>query len=306
MRCASRGHAGCRSAHASMNYAERPLVFDCEGEHLIGVIATPEAPSAVGVLVIVGGPQYRAGSHRQFVRLARRLALEGFAVLRFDYRGMGDAGGGTRTFEDCSTDIAVAIDALFAHSPATKRVVLWGLCDAASAALIYLRQRRDARIAGLVLLNPWVRSAETLSKTHLKHYYGKRLRDPDFWTKLFSGHLRAHDALRALVDNVRNSVARPRSESALAPTTFHSDMLEGWRAFRGPTLLVLSAEDLTAKEFVEYAQANPVWVELLQRPDIERCEIAGADHTFSSSPSSATVETQTLRWLNALHSARPP
>ena len=88
---------------------------------------------------------------------------------------MGDASGGARNFEECSTDIAVAIDTLFAQSPATKRVVLWGLCDAASAALIYLQERHDARVAGLILLNPWVRSAETLSKTHLKHYYGKRL-----------------------------------------------------------------------------------------------------------------------------------
>src|SRR4029079_2679401 len=114
----------------------------------------------------------------------------------------------------------------------------------------------------------------------------------DFWTKRFSGRLRARDAMRAFVDNLRNALAHPSSETALAPTTFHARMLDGWRAFGGPTLLVLSAEDLTAKEFAEDAPANPPWVKLLQRPDIERCEIPSADHTFSASPWAASVETK--------------
>ena len=45
---------------------------------------------ATAVLVVVGGPQVRAGSHRHFVQLARHLATHGHAVMRFDVRGMGD------------------------------------------------------------------------------------------------------------------------------------------------------------------------------------------------------------------------
>jgi exosortase A-associated hydrolase 1 len=280
-----------------MSYAERPLIFDCEGEHLVGVLASPETPAPVGVIIIVGGPQYRAGSHRQFVRLARRLAAEGFAVLRFDYRGMGDASGGALTFEECAPDIAAAVDALLAHCPDVERVVLWGLCDAASAALMYVRDRRDARIAGLVLLNPWARSEATLSKTHLKHYYGKRLTERDFWVKLFSGGMHAGAALRDFARNLRRAAMRPRQEKTNAPITFQDRMLDGWRSFRGPTLLVLSDADLTAKEFLEYAQSSPSWRGLLQRPDVERCDIAGADHTFSAASWSKAVETQTLQWL---------
>lgn len=289
-----------------MSYTERPLVFRCEGEHLIGVIAAPEAAAAIGVLVIVGGPQYRVGSHRQFVQLARCLASGGFAVLRFDYRGMGDASGDVRTFEECSADIAVAIDTLVAQCPGVERVVLWGLCDAASAALIYLHEQRDPRVAGLVLLNPWVRSAAALSKTHLKHYYGKRLKEPDFWKKLFTGGLQGRVALRSLADNLRNATTRPRSGKSLASATFHDRMLAGWRAFAGPVLVVLSTEDLTAREFLEYSQSNAQWTDMLQRPDIERCDIAGADHTFSTVQWSSAVETHTLNWLNALLSEGRP
>jgi hypothetical protein len=45
------------------------------------------------VVIIVVGPQYRAGLHRQFVSLARTLSTAGFLVLRYDYRGMGDSDG---------------------------------------------------------------------------------------------------------------------------------------------------------------------------------------------------------------------
>jgi len=52
---------------------ERFLTFDCDGDACIGVLATGRAPGAArtGVVIVVGGPQYRVGSHRQFTLLAR-------------------------------------------------------------------------------------------------------------------------------------------------------------------------------------------------------------------------------------------
>ena len=48
---------------------------------------------------MVGGPQYRVGSHRQFTLMARAFAAAGYPVLRFDYRGIGDSEGESRGFE---------------------------------------------------------------------------------------------------------------------------------------------------------------------------------------------------------------
>ena len=58
--------------------AERGLVFRCAGEELVGILHP--APGATGVVIVVGGPQYRVGSHRQFLLLARRLAASGIPV----------------------------------------------------------------------------------------------------------------------------------------------------------------------------------------------------------------------------------
>jgi hypothetical protein len=67
---------------------ERALAFPCGEDWLYGVLSLPQQPNPRGVLVIVGGPQYRAGSHRQFTLLARSLAAGGTPVMRFDYRAI--------------------------------------------------------------------------------------------------------------------------------------------------------------------------------------------------------------------------
>ena len=279
-----------------MNFAERPVLFECNGERLVGVIAVPERATRVAVLVIVGGPQYRAGSHRQFVRLARTLAAAGYPVLRFDFRGMGDSTGDAVAFEESGPDIEAAIRTLRANCP-VDRVVLWGLCDAASAALDYWHSARDANIVGIVLLNPWVRSEATLAKAHLKHYYARRLLAKDFWSKLVAGGVTPAAALGGLARNVRSAMRRARPASSREAQTFQDRMAAALRAFPGRILLILSGDDLTAKEFLEYAQSQAGWQGVLQREGIERHDLAQADHTFSSAAAADEVEAHTLRWL---------
>lgn len=280
-----------------MNFTEAALVFPVAGERLLGIVARPDSPRDCAVLLVVGGPQYRVGSHRQFLLLSRRLAAAGYPVMRFDYRGMGDSGGAVRSFDAVGEDIGAAIDAFLEACPGVRRIVLWGLCDAASAALLHVQASRDPRIAGLVLLNPWVRSEASLAQTHIKHYYGQRLLQRAFWVKLLSGKMQIVRSLRGLLGNamLARGTGSPRQSRS-----FQDLMAEGWRQFDGEVLLILSGQDYTAKEFLEYVASDVAWSGVLDSRKLSRVDVADADHTFSSEELRSRVENETLKWLAKL------
>ena len=72
------------------------------------------------------------------------------------------------------------------------------------------------------------------------------------------------------------------------------------RHFPGRVLLLLSACDYTAKEFLECAQSDPAWRGLLQRPTLQRVDVADADHTFSKAIWRAAAEQAVLDWMRRL------
>lgn len=69
---------------------------------------------APGVLIIPGFADTAVGPHNMHVQLARRLVQSGYAVARFDYRGLGESEGDFRRFTLNSgrEDVLSALDAL--------------------------------------------------------------------------------------------------------------------------------------------------------------------------------------------------
>lgn len=283
-----------------MTPREEPFLFACEGERLLGIVAHADGDADVGVLVVVGGPQYRVGSHRQFVLLARSLAEAGFPAMRFDYRGMGDATGAMRDFEAIGADVAAALAAFAERVPRLRRIVLWGLCDAASAALF--RAGDDPRIAGLVLLNPWVRTEQGIARTYLRHYYLRRLFDGAAWRRLLRGETRlgasAGSLARAMGDaaGVRGT---PRDAAAAPParSPLPERMADSLARFRKDVLFVLSGDDFTAKEFRAAIDGNARWTRALEQNRVEWHAIADANHTFATRAWRDDVAAATLAWL---------
>lgn len=272
--------------------SEQALLFECAGERLVGVLHPGAADARRGVVVVVGGPQYRVGSHRQFVQLARDLAMGGTPVLRFDYRGMGDSDGVHPGFEHVAPDIAAAVSTLHARVPSVRETVLWGLCDAASATLMYAHG--DARVAGVVLANPWVRTEASEAQTYLRHYYASRVLSRDFWRKLLAGGVHPIESLKSLLAYLRSALTRA-GEQAAPP--FPERMRAGLARFRGRALLILSGNDLTAAEFCDLAARSPGWRELLASSRVTRRELPGATHTFSSAAWRRQASAWTTEWL---------
>lgn len=287
---------------------ERPITFDAGGEELLGILhsPTPQRSAAdssnagrgpihgLGVVIVVGGPQYRVGSHRQFLLMARALARSGFSVFRFDYRGMGDSAGAPRDFEDTAADIRAAIDAFLREEPAVSAVALWGLCDGASASLLYCNC--DSRVQALILANPWVRTTAGEARARLRHYYVRRLFQWSFWRSVLLGGLNVRDSVR---DFHQSLVGARVSEASgeVRGESFVVRMREGLGSFRGRVLLLISERDLVAREFMDLCQTSRQWRASLGRPGVQVAHVSGSDHTFSSRDALERATEACRAWL---------
>jgi exosortase A-associated hydrolase 1 len=283
-----------------MHPDERALTFRCGEDALYGILSAPTAACARGVLIVVGGPQYRVGSHRQFTLLARVLAENGIAAMRFDYRGMGDSGGEMRRFDAVDDDLRAAIDAFMQARPDMREVVLWGLCDAASAVTMYAST--DPRVSGLVLLNPWVRTADGLAKTTLRHYYRDRLRDRNFWRQVICGQFNYTGSLKSMAKLARVAFGSPPPSSSSAEdarSNLPDRMHAGIRNFDGRVMVITSGGDLTGREFCDLASTTTKWKRLLDSPRITQRQIDKADHTFSRRVWRDQVADWTCRWVRS-------
>jgi uncharacterized protein len=276
---------------------EEPIVFDCEREQLVGILHRSANPDArLGVLIVVGGPQYRVGSHRQFVLMARDLAASGYPVFRFDYRGMGDGEGEPRTFECVDDDLRAAISAFEDAVPGMRGVILWGLCDAASAIMMCAA---PPSVRGKIVVNPWVRTSVSEARAYVRHYYLRRVLQRDFWRKLRGGAIDVRNAAQQFIQALRRT-ATPAAIAQDISASYIDRMLTGTLKFRGAVLVLLSGRDLTAREFEALHASSPGWRRALRLPTVCFVRIENADHTFSDRRTLDTATHAAIDWLGGL------
>lgn len=282
--------------------SEQAVIFRSEDRQLVAIEHIPASQStdschAQGLIIVVGGPQTRVGSHRLFVDLARALAKQGITVFRFDYSGAGDSEGELTDFTAIQADIAAALTCFKLRHPHITEFGFWGLCDAASAILLYLHQNNNCLldyINKLVLINPWVRQEHTQAKAYLRSYYVKRLISKDFWKKLLAGKVAMNTAFTELKEFNKQG----RNVGALnTKENFVVQMLQGLRSFSGGCHIFLSGNDLTADEFSLLIKSNKHWRQQMALDNINLEVIPKADHTFSQLSKKQQLIALTLKAL---------
>ena len=285
---------------------ERAVTFSCKGSELIGIVHAPESGGTTGMLILTGGDQYRIGAHRQYVLLARRLAAAGYPVMRFDDRANGDAEGERYAielhhFEDTHDDVCAAVEAFRRECPQLEKIVLWGMCGAVST--FFLSPNLPTPVAGLILVNPWVRTEEGAARTYLKHYYVKRLFEGEFWAKIFSGKFSIGASIRSFLSLLGQSRAEKSEQSDTPKASSYSGqplpdrMANGFERFSGLSLFILSGRDYTAQEFKDLIAGSKRWRKLMARRGVKRVDHKQADHTFSTRDWHRQLEDWTLDFV---------
>tara|TARA_R110002049_G_scaffold147342_1_gene310156 strand:+ start:125497 stop:126378 length:882 start_codon:yes stop_codon:yes gene_type:complete len=279
-------------------FSEQAVSFTVSGHSLFGILSIPEVKPRAAVVIVVGGPQYRVGSHRQFTLLARHLAKQGILALRFDYTGMGYSQGIAKNFYEVDDDIKAAVDFISSHDCELSEIYVWGLCDAASA--IAFTAYTDDRINGVILLNPWVRNEVSHSKAILKNYYRDRLFSVEVWKQLLCSPGKIVNAfisigniiIKIIKARTKTPIEDKHQEISLADReeNIAEAMFKGLTNFNGNICLILSGKDLVADEFKQVLNENN-WLQEeknMAKTVVHHVEVA--DHTFSSRQWRAMVE----------------
>jgi exosortase A-associated hydrolase 1 len=263
--------------------SEQGVIFKSNGKQLIAIEHLPEVvhqkQPKKGMIIVVGGPQTRVGSHRLFVYLARALAKQGVTVFRFDYNGAGDSEGAVSSFTEIQEDIDAAISTFHQRHSDITELALWGLCDAASAILLYLNEKPEqAKIKQVFLVNPWVRQTQTQAKSYLRSYYIKRFLSKNFWQKLVTGKVKT----KSTFNDIQKFYQQSKTSNTINnQENFVTKMLLGLNKFSGTCDILLSGNDLTADEFQLLIKSNKHWRHAMAHATIKKQTIWHADHTFS-------------------------
>lgn len=301
----------------------RPITFDnAAGEQLVGILHLPDgdATRRPCVLLLSPGVKMRVAPHRMYNKMADRYVHQGFAVLRFDFAGLGDAEGEIE-FDRLShvynsiqlgrfvADTRSAMDYLQSQY-GFSRFVAGGLCGGAITGL--LTAQNDKRIIGLLALgipvaldvgeSNWSDNLTKGQLDQLRDGYVRKLLDPKSWLRLltFKSDFKViWKSLQRLFERTRPAPPAAATEPApndntnpkFAPAFFA--MAESGR----PQLHVFSGSDRLAFEFQEKFAERHAQRLAACRAQYEVHTIDKANHILAHPAWFADMLDITGRWL---------
>ncbi|MBN6189104.1 alpha/beta fold hydrolase [Aneurinibacillus sp. BA2021] len=258
---------------------ERSIAISYENLALAGTVHYPCAKKRKqedrrwpAVIICHGFVGNRIGVNRLFVKAARRLAAEGYFVLRFDYAGCGESEGeyGSYGIEGFIEQTRRALDyTLSIECIDQSRIFLLG--HSLGGAIARLTAERDRRVSSLILWAP------------VAHPFSDIVR--------ITGHATYEEALRTGQGEYSGYFLSDAFFSSLAQT----QPLAAGTALLDNTLIVHGTEDTDIPVDACYLYENH-----LRKRTTGQCEaytLQGADHTFSTATHAEELFTQTSEWL---------
>lgn len=291
-----------------MHITEEVLSFG-QATSLVGILTCPsETQSTVhspAVILLNVGIMHRVGPNRLYVKVARRVAGQGFPVLRFDLSGLGDSPARRDHIPASKSRIGETREAMsqVAMSTGVQEFVLMGICSGAN--LSYKVACCDDRVVGAALINPryHLHDPGDKSDSYLRHrafvrHYFRIAFFSSFsakiWSNVVTGQLRRQSATRALKGFAPSGLLSRSRVTAAAANQAEAGLSA--LARRGVRILHIYSEgDEGLDYFRTVLGARTEEFEGRGLLDVE--VIPGANHTFALLASQEHVVNIVSRWI---------
>ena len=181
-------------------------------------------------------------------------------------------------FEAISDNIGIAIDAMLCHLPMVRHVALRRLCTGASVAQRLRGDGRDPRQAPGRQVHPAPGSAVPPRHTQVGHCYRQRRMPKAVRLELRRDDVAGHAGCGLLGNLERAGGAANPGDHAVG---FQQRMGRSRTPAPWPTLLLLSVDDDTAREFEASARLPAHGSGALVWPEVRHIGLPVADHTGS-------------------------
>jgi pimeloyl-ACP methyl ester carboxylesterase len=269
---------------------------------LVGIMtrAVTGAPNSNPTVVILNtGIVHRVGHHRMFVTLARALAGAGFNVLRFDFAGIGDSEPRTDSLSPLDSSLADLGEVLdwLERERGISRVVLVGLCSGADHAILH--GRSDARVAGLVLIEPTI-------PTTLRFYGHYILKHLTRLRSYISVALGRSGLLRLWMGEFYGLRSKPDLRPAsLEGLRFHNYLKHCYRDAIHNGVRIMAVFTGTATRQTYREQMFDAFPDIEFGDQLKLEFFQDSDHLFSSEKDRARLYDLVLNWMATTQTAGP-
>jgi len=276
-------------------FRETPLRFGA-GNRMFGILCEPQGTrTGATALLLTTAYDRHAGWGRMSVSMARALARDGIASLRFDTANVGDSPPLSGVPEQVlysreqHRDVTEALDFLEKRDLLPAYAV--GRCS--GGYLAFQAAVRDARCGGLITVNPYsfhwdesrsVDEALRFAPRSLETY-GRKLLQMETLKRLFGGQIDAKSAICNMATGlVRRAIRSARQLLGAFPifAAAQGPVLNGFRtlAKRGVDMsLIYSAHDIGLDHLHDQFGENGAG--LKHFPDIRLTIIPEADHNLT-------------------------
>jgi hypothetical protein len=274
---------------------EKALLFG-ETKSLVGVVTDPSDSvnpnGRPGVVLLNAGIIHHVGPNRIHVKVARKLASDGFVVMRFDYSGIGDSPARTDNLPFAVSAVQETRQCLdyLESSRNVSRFILMGICSGADNGL--RAATNDDRVIGAILIE----SHPVPTLGYLLHLYRDRFLQPSSWTRFLFGKSELWLELSRLRSSRRPPGSTTVSQQYAAPSSKSLTDSIWMLAERGAHLLLIYSEASPSHYFYKRSIRKKI-APLLADGRVREHIIRGSDHIFTHPTTQTNLFDSVFNWI---------